>query len=113
MKLVLAFVQPHRLDDVTRILQRIPHLPGMSVTQARGFGREKVEEARHTPREELTDFTDKARIEVVVHDAQVDAVISAIVQGARTGQRGDGKIIVLPVDRVIRVRTGEEGEAAI
>jgi nitrogen regulatory protein P-II 1 len=113
MKMVLAFIQPHRLDEVTRALEHIPHFPGMSVTEARGFGREKVEGAPHTPREALTDFTKKARIEVVVHDEQVESVISALVHGARTGQRGDGKIVVLPVEKAVRVRTGEDGEEAV
>lgn len=113
MKMVLAFVQTYRLDEVTRSLENIPHFPGMSVTAARGFGREKVEAPPHTSREALTDFTEKARIEVLVHDDQVDAVISAIAHGARTGQRGDGKIMLLPVEQAVRVRTGEEGEAAV
>jgi nitrogen regulatory protein PII len=113
MKMVLAFVQTYRLDEVTRSLEHIPHFPGMSVTHARGFGREKVEEPPHSPREAITDFTEKARIEVLVRDEQVEAVVAAIRRGARTGQYGDGKIVVLPMEQAVRVRTGEEGEAAL
>jgi nitrogen regulatory protein P-II 1 len=113
MKMVLAFVQTYRLDEVTRSLEHIPHFPGMSVTSARGFGREKVESPPPTSREALTDFTETVRIEVLVQDEHVDEVVAAIVRGARTGQRGDGKVAVLPVEQVVRVRTGEVGEAAL
>lgn len=114
MKMVLAFIQPHRLDEVTRDLEeRVPHLPGMTVSDARGFGREKVEVPPHTMREAITDFTRTARVEVLVHDEQVDQVVAAILGGARTGQHGDGKLVVLPVEQAVRVRTGEAGEEAV
>jgi nitrogen regulatory protein PII len=114
MKLVLAYIQPHRLDAVRRGLEHLPHFPGMTVTAAQGFGREKTEEA--APRdasEALTDFTEAVRIETVVHDEQVDDVLVAIMNAAHTGQRGDGKVFVLPVERALRIKTMAEGSAAV
>lgn len=113
MKMIVAFVQAYRLDAVTRRLESIPHLPGMTVSNARGFGREKVREPPHTAREALTDFTRTARIEVIAPEELVEAVVEAVVAAARTGQHGDGKIVVLPVDDAIRVRTGERADAAL
>ena len=104
MKLVIAFVQPFKLDDITRNLQDIPHFPGMTVGSVRGFGREH-ELPPDSAEEELEDFTDKVQIEAVVHDDQVDVVIDAIARAAHTGRYGDGMVFVLPVERSLRIAT--------
>ena len=113
MKLVLAYVPPHQLDSVRRSLQQVAHFPGMTVTGARGFGREKAAEAPQGAREALTDFTEAVRIETVVHDEQVEEVVEVIGRAAHTGQRGDGKVFVLPVERALRIKTLETGEHAV
>ena len=113
MKMIIAFIQPHRLDRVTRALEHVAAFPGMTVTESRGFGREKVEVETEDRRASLKDYTDTARIEVVAHAGQVDGILAAITEAAHTGQRGDGKIFVLPVDRALRIKTREEGEAAV
>lgn len=113
MKMIIAFIQPHRLDRVTRALEHVVAFPGMTVTEARGFGREKLEVEAEDRRASLEDYTDTVRIEVVAHDGQVDAVVKAITEAAHTGQRGDGKVFVLPVERAVRIHTGEEGEGAV
>lgn len=113
MKMIIAFIQPHRLDRVTRALEHVVGFPGMTVTDSRGFGREKLEVEAEDRRASLKDYTDTTRIEIVAHDGQVEAVLAAITDAAHTGQRGDGKIFVLPVERVLRIKTREEGEAAV
>ena len=113
MKMVFAFVQPFRLDHVTRNLEQLPHFPGMTVGAVRGFGREHAEFPPQTIEEKLEDFTDKLQIETIVHDEQVDAVIDAIARAAHTGRYGDGMIFVLPVERSIRIATLREGERAL
>ncbi len=113
MKMIMAYVPPHRLDRVTRALCHVPHLPGLTVTNARGFGQEKVESQGETPAEQLTDFVPMSRLEVVAHDDQVDDIAKAISDAAHTGARGDGKIFVLPVERAFRIKTGQEGASAI
>ena len=110
MKMIIAFIQPHRLDRVTRALQHVDGFPGMTVTESRGFGREKLEVEAEAS---LKDYTESARIDVVAHDGQVDEILAAITEAAHTGQRGDGKIFVLPVERALRIKTREEGEAAV
>ena len=113
MKMIIAFIQPHRLDRVTRALEHVVAFPGMTVTESRGFGREKVEVEAEDRRASLKDYTDTARIEVVAHDGQVAGVLAAITEAAHTGQRGDGKIFVVPVERAVRIKTREEGDAAV
>lgn len=113
MKMILAFIPPYRLDDVRRGLERLPHFPGMTVTAGRGFGREKMEPGGAGEKLPLVEYTDIARIEVVAHDDQVESILGAITERTRTGRPGDGKIFVLPVERAIRVRSLEEGEAAV
>lgn len=113
MKLIMGYIPPHHLDRVTRALLHSAHIHGMTVTDARGFGREKEAATDESPIEELTDFTPMRRVEVVAHDEQVDDVIAVIVEAAHTGRRGDGKIFVLPVERAFRIKTKEEGTAAI
>ena len=113
MKMIIAYIQPHRLDPVTRALQHIPHFPGMTVIEGRGFGREKVEEPPTSRRAELTDYTEVMRIEVMVSDDSARMVMEAIEKHARTGLRDDGKIFVLSLEQALRIRTGEEGEAVV
>ena len=113
MKMVLAFVQPFKLDDVTVNLERVPHFPGMTVGAVRGFGREHAELPAQTTAEKLEDFTDKVQVETIVHDEQVDEVIDAIARAAHTGRYGDGMIFVLPVERSLRIATLREGEKTI
>lgn len=113
MKMIIAFIQPHRLDRVTRAMQHVVGFSGMTVSNSRGFGREKVEVGEADARASLQDYTDTARIEVVTHDGQVDELLAAITEAAHTGQRGDGKVFVLPVERALRIKTRDEGEAAV
>jgi nitrogen regulatory protein PII len=113
MKMVLAFVQPFKLADVTRNLEQVSHFPGMTVGTVRGFGRDHAELPLQTIEAQLEDFTDKLQIETIVHDEQVNEVIDAISRGAHTGRYGDGMIFVLPVERSIRIATGREGERVI
>lgn len=111
--MVFAFVQPFKLDAVTRNLEQLPRFPGMTVGSVRGFGREHREFAPETLDEMLEDFTDKVQVETVVHDDQVDAVIDAIARAAHTGRYGDGMIFVVPVERTIRIATLREGERVV
>lgn len=113
MKMITAFIPPHRLDRVTRALGHVVGFPGMTVTEGRGFGREKLEVDRESRRAALKDYTETIRIEVVAHDAQVEAILAAIRDAAHTGQRGDGKIFILPVEAALRIKAGERGEAAV
>ena len=110
MKMILAFIQPHKLDEVTRNLEALGHFPGMSVGAVRGFGRERMEGNGEGL---LEDFTDKVSIEAVVHDHDVDAVIDAIARAAHTGRYGDGMIFVLPVERFLRIATMNSSEQAL
>lgn len=113
MKLVLAIVQPFKLDEVTRGLERIADFPGMTVAEVRGFGREHgIPPGASTP-EPLGYFTAKVQVETVVRDEQVDAVVGAIAHAAHTGRYGDGMIFVLPVERTIRIATMKEGGDAL
>lgn len=113
MKLVLAYIQPHKLDAVRRNLLQVPRFPGLTIGGARGFGRERAEEGPRDAREALMDFTEAVRLETVVHDGQVDDVLIAIMNAAHTGQRGDGKVFVLPVERALRIKTMAEGSEAV
>ena len=106
MKRIEAVIKPFKLDDVRQALTSIG-VTGMTVTEVKGFGRQKGHTELYRGAEYVVDFLPKIRIETVVADAQVDACIEAIVRGARTGKIGDGKIFVTPVERVVRVRTGE------
>jgi nitrogen regulatory protein P-II 1 len=112
MKMILAFIPPHRLDRVTRALEHLDGFPGMTVTASQGFGHEKLEES-HDAREQLTDFTGTVRVESVVQDAMAEDVLGAIIAAAHTGTAGDGKIFVLPVDNAVRIKTKERGVHAV
>ena len=112
MKLVTAIVKPFTLEDVKAALERIGVL-GMTVSEVQGFGRQKGHTEVYRGAEYAVDFVPKIRVEVVVDEAQVDKTIDAVVEAARTGKIGDGKVWVTPVDTVIRVRTGERGLDAL
>lgn len=110
MKMVLAFIQPHKLGAVTQALEHISHFHGMSTSRADGFGRERSEESPEERDRELETFSAKVRVETVVHDRQADAVVRAIAEAAHTGRYGDGMVFVLPVERVVRIKNLQEGE---
>jgi nitrogen regulatory protein PII len=112
MKLVTAVVKPFKLDEVKVALQGVG-VTGMTVTPARGFGRTGGHIEIYRGKEYEFDFIDKIRIEVACTDEQVEAVLDAIVSAARTGVVGDGKVWVLDVERVVRVRTNERGPEAL
>ena len=112
MKLVSAIIKPFKLDEVREALSGIG-VQGITVTEVKGFGRQKGHTELYRGAEYVVDFLPKVKIEIVVADASVDNAIDAIVKAARTGKIGDGKIFVTPVERVVRIRTGEEDDAAI
>ena len=112
MKLVTAIVKPFTLEDIKAALERIGVL-GMTVSEVQGFGRQKGHTEIYRGAEYSVDFVPKIRVEVVVDEAQVDKTVDAVVEAARTGKIGDGKVWVTPVEAVIRVRTGERGLDAL
>lgn len=112
MKKIEAIVKPFKLDDVKDKLSAIG-IQGMTVSEVRGFGRQKGHTEIYRGAEYVVDFLPKIKIEVVVPDSQVSAVVEAIRSAANTGKIGDGKIFVLPVDECVRIRTGESGEQAL
>ncbi len=112
MKLVMAIVKPFKVEDVKEALREIG-VAGLTVSEARGFGRQRGHTEVYRGAEYQVDFVPKSRIEVMVDDDQVDGVIDAIVKSARTGKIGDGKVAVLPLDDVVRIRTGEQGTDAL
>ncbi|HEX9804039.1 MAG TPA: P-II family nitrogen regulator [Gammaproteobacteria bacterium] len=112
MKKVEAIIKPFKLDDVREALSDIG-VAGMTATEVKGFGRQKGHTELYRGAEYVVDFLPKVKIELVVDDSMVEQCIEAIVSVARTGKIGDGKIFVSEVERVIRIRTGEEGPEAI
>jgi len=112
MKKIEAIIKPFKLDDVKEALQEIG-LQGITVVEARGFGRQKGHTELYRGAEYVVDFLPKVKIEVIVPDDQVERIIEAIVSAAQTGRIGDGKIFVIPVEDAIRIRTGERGESAL
>ena len=112
MKKIEAIIKPFKLDDVKEALQEIG-LQGITVVEARGFGRQKGHTELYRGAEYVVDFLPKVKIEVIVTDDKVEPTVEAIVAAAQTGRIGDGKIFVLPVEDVIRIRTGERGADAI
>lgn len=112
MKKIEAIIKPFKLDDVREALTDIG-INGMTVSEVKGFGRQKGHTEIYRGAEYAVDFLPKVRIEIVLPDELVDAAVEIIVQAARSGKIGDGKIFVLPVERVIRIRTGEENESAL
>jgi len=113
MKEVKAIIQPFKLSAVTRTLQEIPGFPGMTVSDCRGFGKEKGKEGPHRVIEDLVDYIPKVRIEIMLKDEMVDQVVETIARIAHTGNPGDGKIFVYDLEKVVRIKTLQHGEEAI
>ena len=112
MKMVTAIVKPFKLDEVREALSAIG-VQGVTVTEVKGFGRQKGHTELYRGAEYVVDFLPKIKIEVVVADGSVEQAIEAIIKAARTGKIGDGKIFVTPVEQIVRIRTGETDESAI
>ena len=112
MKLITAIIKPFKLDDVREALTPLG-VQGLTVTEIKGFGRQKGQTEIYRGAEYQVSFLPKVKIEIAVSDDIVDEVVDAILNDARTGKIGDGKIFVSPLDSVIRIRTGETGETAI
>ncbi|QSA98163.1 P-II family nitrogen regulator [Methylococcus sp. EFPC2] len=112
MKLVTAILKPFKLDDVREALSELG-VSGITVTEVKGFGRQKGHTELYRGAEYVVDFLPKVKLEVAVTDTQLDAVIDAIVKAANTGKIGDGKIFVTNLEQVIRIRTGETGPEAL
>ncbi len=116
MKIITAMVQPFMLSKVTSALEEIDDFPGMTVTAVRGFGREKASHARGAPHRVIEDFVEyvkKERIEIVAHDEMVGLIVQTIVSAAHTGNPGDGKVFVWPVEQAVRIQTGDSNDAAV
>ena len=112
MKQITAILKPFKLDDVREALAEVG-VTGLTVTEVKGFGRQKGHTELYRGAEYVVDFLPKMKVEVVVNEKDVDRCVDAIVSAARTGKIGDGKIFVTNVERVVRIRTGEEDEAAV
>jgi nitrogen regulatory protein P-II 1 len=112
MKLVIAYIKPFKLDQVKDQL-RSQGVAGMSVSEIRGFGRQLGQTEVYRGAEYRVEFVPKIRIEVVVDDEAVDRVVATVEAAAHTGEIGDGKIVVVPIDEVVRIRTGERGAEAL
>jgi nitrogen regulatory protein P-II 1 len=112
MKKIEAIIKPFKLDEVKDALNGIG-IKGMTVTEVKGYGRQKGHTEIYRGAEYVVDFIPKVKLEIIVQDELVDQVIETLLTAARTGKIGDGKIFVLPVERVVRVRTGETGSEAV
>jgi len=112
MKLITAIIKPFKLDDVREALSDVG-IQGMTVTETRGFGRQKGHTELYRGAEYVVDFLPKLKLEVAVADADVERTMETIVEVARSGRIGDGKIFVTRLERVVRIRTGEEDESAL
>jgi nitrogen regulatory protein P-II 1 len=112
MKKIEAIIKPFKLDDVKEALTELGVI-GMTVTEVRGFGRQKGHTELYRGAEYVVDFLPKVKVEVIVSDTLVERAIEAVIKAARTGKIGDGKIFVTTVEQVVRIRTGESGEAAV
>jgi nitrogen regulatory protein P-II 1 len=112
MKKVEAIIKPFKLDEVREALSEIG-VTGLTVTEVKGFGRQKGHTELYRGAEYVVDFLPKVKVEVIMADNLVERAIEAVVKAARTGKIGDGKIFVTSVEQVVRIRTGESGEAAV
>ncbi|WP_027858741.1 P-II family nitrogen regulator [Marinobacterium jannaschii] len=112
MKLISAIIKPFKLDDVREALSDIG-VKGITVTEVKGFGRQKGHTELYRGAEYVVDFLPKVRVDAAVSDELVDQVVDAISQAAQTGKIGDGKIFVMPLEQTIRIRTGESGDEAL
>jgi nitrogen regulatory protein P-II 1 len=111
MKIITAMIQPFMLNKVTSALKAIEGFPGMTVTEARGFGRRRSLREHHSPH--LDEFKEKTRLEIVAPDEKAEQIVEALARAAHTGNSGDGKVFVWPVESAVRIQTGEQGEAAL
>lgn len=112
MKKIEAIIKPFKLDDVREALSEIG-VTGMTVTEVKGFGRQKGHTELYRGAEYVVDFLPKVKMEIILADEQVNACVEAITKAAHTGRIGDGKIFIAPLEQAIRIRTGEDGEDAI
>ena len=112
MKQITAIIKPFKLDEVREALADV-NVTGLTVTEVKGFGRQKGHTELYRGAEYVVDFLPKVKVEVVVKDSDVERAIEAIVKAAKTGKIGDGKIFVTAVEQVVRIRTGETDEAAV
>lgn len=112
MKLITAIIKPHRLEDVRQAVGEVG-VQGMTVAEVRGFGRQRGHTEIYRGAEYVVEFVPKAKIEMAVDDSLVEHVIEAITKAARTGKVGDGKIFVVDLEQVVRIRTGERGASAL
>ena len=112
MKLILAVIKPHKLDDVKEALRELG-VKGMTTVEAQGFGRQRGHTEIYRGAEYRVDFVPKVQVEVVAEDQDVGAIVDTILSSARTGKIGDGKVFVLPAEQVHRIRTGEMGPDAV
>jgi nitrogen regulatory protein PII len=112
MKKIEAVIKPFKLDDVKEALNKIG-VTGMTITEVKGFGRQRGHKEVYRGAEYQVDFVPKIKLDIVVETSMVDKVIAAISENAKTGKIGDGKIFVLPLEEAIRIRTGESGKTAI
>jgi nitrogen regulatory protein P-II 2 len=112
MKLITAIVKPFRLDDVRNALSEVG-IQGMTVSEVKGFGRQRGHTELYRGAEYVVDFLPKAKIEVAVSDDMVERVVETVVEAAKTGKVGDGKIFVTSLEQVVRIRTGETGDSAL
>lgn len=112
MKLITAVIKPFKLDDVRNALSDVG-VQGMTVTEVKGFGRQKGHTELYRGAEYVVDFLPKVKLELALDDAMVEQVVEAITKAAQTGKIGDGKIFISPLDEIIRIRTGETGAEAV
>jgi nitrogen regulatory protein P-II 2 len=112
MRLIIAIIKPFKLDEVRDALTRVG-INGMTIAEVKGYGRQKGHMEIYRGAEYVVNFLPKVRIEIAVPKSQVDVVVAAIAQAAKTGQIGDGKIFVTPIDQAVRIRTGETDTAAL
>lgn len=112
MKKILAIIKPFKIDEVKDALTEI-NIKGMTISEVKGFGRQKGHKEIYRGAEYQTDFIPKVELKIVVDDSQVDEVVKTIVEAAKTGKIGDGKIFILPVEDVVRIRTNETGISAL
>jgi nitrogen regulatory protein PII len=112
MKLIIAIIKPFKLDEVKEALSKVG-VDGMTVSEVKGFGRQKGHTEIYRGSEYTVDFLPKVKIEIAIADDQVAKVVEAVAKGAKTGKIGDGKIFVLPLEDVLRIRTDERGDAAL
>ena len=113
MKEIKAIIRPFKLPEVTEALHKIDGLPGVTVSEIKGFGKSRARNAKDKVLYEMVEFIPRIKLEVVVHDEMADAVVNVIQKTAHTGTTGDGKIFVINVEETVKIRTNERGEDAI